>query len=339
MNKYLQSIKEFQNNNKAGIYFVKNQLAKHLEKHEENQTEIEHILDYLYSTGKTFKVGYITIKEKADKWSKKLQQVVVKDIEKEGVDYKVLKKWKNGFKVVKLISKESYQREGKLMSHCVADYYGKDDEIYSLRDEKNLPHCTMSKSSEQIKGKGNNGIIPKYIKYVVEFLEKVGMEVRGSEMKNLGYVNIEDIEDKNAVFKPLFRKKYFYKENEIVDKKGNKYENITLWNAFGLANVSSRFKVSFNFDISLSIRTFLSKINKATAVANESYSTAVANEGSVAILNNSNNSKVKAKIGGAIVIVERDDNNIKHIFSAIVDGKKIKEDTWYTLKNGKIIKV
>ena len=37
------------------------------------------------------------------------------------------------------------------MSHCVASYYGRDVEIYSLRDKKNLPHCTLEKDN-QIKG-------------------------------------------------------------------------------------------------------------------------------------------------------------------------------------------
>jgi hypothetical protein len=38
------------------------------------------------------------------------------------------------------------------MSHCVASYYGRDVEIYSLRDNKNLPHCTVEEN-KQVKGK------------------------------------------------------------------------------------------------------------------------------------------------------------------------------------------
>ena len=119
------------------------------------------------------------------------------------------------------------------MRHCVESYYGKDDEIYSLRDKKNNPHATFSKSSQQIKGKGNGNIHPKYVKYCVEFLEHVGISVRDSEMANLGYVNIEKVDDENAVFPKeyLFRDKYFSSDNtdKIIDKKGNKYESINLW--------------------------------------------------------------------------------------------------------------
>ncbi len=52
MQKYLTYVKGFQEDNKYGIYFIENQLRKHLQENQENQTEIEHILDYLYSVKK-----------------------------------------------------------------------------------------------------------------------------------------------------------------------------------------------------------------------------------------------------------------------------------------------
>jgi len=51
-------------------------------------------------------------------------------------------------------------------------------------------------------------------------------------------------------------------------------------------------------------------------------------------------SKIKGKIGCAICLVEHDDNNeIIAVKSALVDGIKIKEDTYYTIKNGKFVEV
>ena len=49
-------------------------------------------------------------------------------------------------------------------------------------------------------------------------------------------------------------------------------------------------------------------------------------------------------VGNAIVCCERgewDGNTypLLSICSAIVDGKKIKADTWYTVKNGKFVEV
>jgi hypothetical protein len=110
--------------------------------------------------------------EKKNKRHKKLQETSSKDIEVEGTDYEVILDFKDGFKFVKLLSESCYQREGKLMSHCVASYYGRSVEIYSLRDSSNNPHCTIEKD-RQIKGKGNGKIDLKYIDYVVKFLEKL----------------------------------------------------------------------------------------------------------------------------------------------------------------------
>ena len=55
-------------------------------------------------------------------------------------------------------------------------------------------------------------------------------------------------------------------------------------------------------------------------------------------------SRVKAEAGGAIVCAERGEWNGKEypllsICAAIVDGEKIKADTWYTVKNGVFVEI
>ena len=65
--------------------------------------------------------------------------------------------------------------------------------------------------------------------------------------------------------------------------------------------------------------------------------------GSVALVTGYD-SKAKASIGSAIVIVERGEWNGKAypmlgIKAAVVDGKKIKADTWYKLVNGEFVEV
>ena len=67
----------------------------------------------------------------------------------------------------------------------------------------------------------------------------------------------------------------------------------------------------------------------------------VSNGGSVAIVTGYQ-SEAKAGLGSAIVIAERGEWNGKtypliNIKAAIVDGEKIKADTWYTLKNGEFV--
>lgn len=69
----------------------------------------------------------------------------------------------------------------------------------------------------------------------------------------------------------------------------------------------------------------------------------VANGGSVAIVTG-RNSKAKAGLGSAIVIAERGGWNgetypLINIKAAIVDGEKIKSDTWYTLKDGEFVEI
>ena len=66
----------------------------------------------------------------------------------------------------------------------------------------------------------------------------------------------------------------------------------------------------------------------------------VTEEGSIAIATGIQ-SKAKGGLGSAIVLVERAWNGdrypINNIKAAIVDGEKIKADTWYTLKNGEFV--
>ena len=82
--------------------------------------------------------------------------------------------------------------------------------------------------------------------------------------------------------------------------------------------------------------------NRSAATNTGNWSAAeVANGGSVAIVTGCN-SKAKAGLGSAIVVAERGDWNgqtypLLNIKAAIVDGEKIKADTWYTLKNGEFV--
>jgi len=51
------------------------------------------------------------------------------------------------------------------------------------------------------------------------------------------------------------------------------------------------------------------------------------------------NNQIKGKVGCWITLSEYDNNKIKCVKSAKIDGKKIKEDVWYKLKNGKFVMV
>ena len=209
-------------------------------------SNVEHIIDYLCSDKAPKRLDRATYKDmlmKAEKWSISLQ--------KNGKDYIETKKdietvldFKDGFKIVKLLSKRAFNREGKLMRHCVESYFSSNDEIYSLRDKTNKPHATMSKNSEQIKGKGNGSINPKYVKYVVEFLEFLNINVRDSEMKLLGYYNIEKIKDKLHKDTPLFRDKYLFETEKFIGKDGEELYDLDLWDIKPLISESK-----INYDL------------------------------------------------------------------------------------------
>lgn len=157
---------------------------------------MEHIVDYLVSgdaPSRLRRMSYVDAKRKADEWSK-TNQKKGKNLKDSTDDIETTHDFLDGTKIVRLKSKSAFQREGFLMNHCVGGYSPDSTEclIYSYRDKNNLPHATFEvrKSDEtinQIKGKGNGPIHPKYIHPILAFLKSIGMEIRPHDMQNLGY--------------------------------------------------------------------------------------------------------------------------------------------------------
>lgn len=88
--------------------------------------------------------------------------------------------------------------------------------------------------------------------------------------------------------------------------------------------------------------TAINKAAKSVALNMGGHAEAsVTEEGSIAIATGIQ-SRAKGGLGSAIVLVERTTWNgyrypLNNIKAAIVDGEKIKADTWYTLKNGEFV--
>lgn len=167
------------------------------------QTEVEHIIDFLNSDKaptRLSKMSYDQAKAGAEKWTKTLIKKADNIVETDEDVKVILRSRKTGFRLVRLIGEAAFKREGALMRHCVGSYASKKDvEIYSLRDAKNEPHCTIevvrsgaSEQIQQIKGKGNGPIHPNYIKYVLKILKYFKMPIRDSELSNLGYISLSD---------------------------------------------------------------------------------------------------------------------------------------------------
>jgi len=248
--------------NEFVLKWVKTTLANYLEKNQPPIEEVEHIIDYLAQTDKKIeRMSYIQAKKNADTWNKALQKKGA-DIKEGPEDTEIVLDFGDGFKIVKLIGENAFKREGFLMRHCVGSYYSRSGtEVYSLRDKDNLPHATVEKD-QQVKGKGNGDIHPKYVGYVVKFLEYIGMTVGDSEMKHLGYMNIEKILehlDKSKL--SIFNERYVREDIKLIDKEGKEFLALDLLDIRSLIKeVDSKLKI--NFELPLFIKASIEFLYK-----------------------------------------------------------------------------
>jgi hypothetical protein len=179
--------------------WINTTLNKQSERRPLDQTEVEHILDYLISDAaprRLRRMSYDHAQVGVEAWSRTNQKHGRNIIETDA-DVETIHSFEDGGKIVRLLTKNAFQREGFLMSHCVGGYNPNSQDlfIYSYRDKKNIPHATFevqkkNKQISQIKGKGNGSIHPRYIHPILAFLEKIGMKVQSGEMANLGYHHV-----------------------------------------------------------------------------------------------------------------------------------------------------
>lgn len=177
--------------------WIRTVLKNYLIKQSPLQIEIEHIIDYLNSDSAPKRLSRMSYKAaliNTTKWNLSLQKKGAHIVE-DKKDTKTILKFEDGSRMAKLLTKKALEREGFLMRHCVASYDPKKTEIYSYRDSYNNPHATIEivrdkKEINQVKGKGNGSIHPRYIFAILEFLKSLGMTIRTNEMRNLGYHHV-----------------------------------------------------------------------------------------------------------------------------------------------------
>ena len=163
-------------------------------------SETEHIIDFFVSPAAPKRLQKMSIadaKRKAKEWSE-ANQKKGRGLVDSADDVETIHALADSTRIVRLKTKAALQREGFLMSHCVGGYsLSNDCHIYSYRDKDNMPHATFEvrKSGHeivQIKGKGNGPIHPKYIHPILEFLKVIGLDIRPSDMVNLGYHHLPE---------------------------------------------------------------------------------------------------------------------------------------------------
>lgn len=179
--------------------------------------QLYHVLDYFIASP-NLRLDRISVPEairQSEEWTKQLNKKASGNDDLEGI--KEVRKYPDGFTWVEVFSKKALDREGKLMDHCVGSYCGQVSsgrtKIYSLRDKKNEPHCTMEvvgKTIIQIKGYGNGSVDDEYRKYVIDFIEKPVEKAKFTDindMENIGCISIKGkLYTKDDSEKPIVKK-------------------------------------------------------------------------------------------------------------------------------------
>jgi len=110
----------------------------------------------------------------------------------------MVKTYEQGFRWVKLVSALQFEREGRLMNHCVGNgtYYNRwrgnsSSEYFSLRDEHNRPHATLevhfdgghplTRKGSVVQCKGNSNRRPdkEYQPYIRRFIDEMKWTISG----------------------------------------------------------------------------------------------------------------------------------------------------------------
>lgn len=170
------------NMNNAIIDKILTKHDKELRNRGYGDNDIAHFKDYLSTIRNKDLLDIFSIDKIINgckKWDKKLQSQA-QELYEQDSDIEVIDS-KGGYALVKLLTRNAYQVEGKLMQNCVAQYFDKDCEIYSVRDNYNKPHITFEvRKNEivQIRGKNNGRPIGKYIDTMVYFLKRFKFDER-----------------------------------------------------------------------------------------------------------------------------------------------------------------
>lgn len=112
--------------------------------------------------------------------------------DKEGVDFKPIMHFKDGYVIVQLLTPKSLDNESAAMGHCIGkgSYDDKvqsgSTKLFSLRDKENKPHATLEVSDgkvKQIKGTKNGAVATKVHDHIYRFLLTKGLVLAGDHDK------------------------------------------------------------------------------------------------------------------------------------------------------------
>ena len=160
-----------------------------------------------------------------------------------------------------------------------------------------------------------------------------------AELCSAGFHACENPLDCFAYYPPGTSVYHEVKLGEITDEKSDDSKRcgkiITIGAALDVAGIC---KAHFEYTKSRTTNNEQGKDN-ANLAAQDGSSLAAGRDSVLAAFN----SKAKAKLGSIIVLANREWEHgcyvIKDFAAGVVDGEKIKPDTWYTVKNGQFVEV
>jgi len=232
----------------------------------QDREELEHICDYFMGIDKpNYKLSYKNAMAKAKRWVESMRKDTTNEIE--WVDYEIVYKTKDWLmKFVKLLTKEAYENESSNMRHCIRTYWGNNREVFSLRDDVNMPHATMDivknwDTIMQIQGKWDNTVDGKYQQYNMEFLEYMGFTINSDFLKKIWYYKIDDI-DKGLTSQKSYNG-YIHESHidTLQDSEWRKYRGMGLWNVHPLVDIDDKWNCRLFDDIN-SVFEYTKLVNK-----------------------------------------------------------------------------
>lgn len=188
-----------------------------------NENEKNHLIEFLtheYGHKNSINFSYSQCVVKAEAWVTKLNLKNLSQIDLGLVETV----FEDGpYKVVKIMDQTARDYEGAQMSHCVATYKDQ-DELYSLRDKENIPHCTIQIERDrvrQISGRGNGPVSPKYVEFLVSFLQSRNLEICHHTISQIGYLSSPNSVPvlraltSNVKIRIFNNREYIYKRNKL----------------------------------------------------------------------------------------------------------------------------
>ena len=108
----------------------------------------------------------------------------------------------DGWRWVRVMTPEGLDFEGEAMGHCAGRGSYDGETIYSLRGPDGMPHCTVqydlnAKVVEQVKGRGNEEVVPRHHAAVRAFVEHLSPK-RVNDAPLFGHVFLKDSTWPNA---------------------------------------------------------------------------------------------------------------------------------------------